>query len=240
MKGGRTGFMTVRKKVRTDEASANQKPEPNVIKVLIADDHAVVRAGLKQMLAGNPDISIVDEVDNGFDAVDKVRRNDYSVVVLDIAMPGKSGLDALKEIKLERPSLPVLMLSMYPEDQYAIRVLRSGASGYLTKECVPDELATAVRVVSQGRKYISPSLAERLAVNLDVESTQEPHELLSDREYQVLCMLASGKSPSEIAHDLAISAKTVSTYRTRILEKMQLKNNAELTSYAIQYHLIAP
>lgn len=232
--------MTVRKKVFTAEASANQKPERNVIKVLIADDHAVVRAGLKQMLAGNPDISIVDEVDNGFDAVDKVRRNDYSVVVLDIAMPGKSGLDALKEIKLERPSLPVLMLSMYPEDQYAIRVLRSGASGYLTKECVPDELATAVRVVSQGRKYISPSLAERLAVNLDAENTQEPHELLSDREYQVLCMLASGKSPSEIANDLAISAKTVSTYRTRILEKMQLKNNAELTSYAIQYHLIAP
>lgn len=240
MEGGRTGFMTVRKKGLAAEVPANPGPEQNVIKVLIADDHAVVRAGLKQMLAGNPDISIVDEVDNGYDAVAKARLNDYSVVVLDIAMPGKSGLDALKEIKLERPSLPVLMLSMYPEDQYAIRVLRSGASGYLTKECVPDELATAVRVVSQGRKYISPSLAERLALNLDAVNKQEPHELLSDREYQVLCMLASGKSPAEIANDLAISAKTVSTYRTRILEKMQLKNNAELTSYAIQYHLIAP
>lgn len=209
-----------------------------MIKILIADDHAVVRAGLKQMLAGIDDISIIDEAENGFDAVEKVKKNEYSVVVLDIAMPGKSGLDALKEIKLERPSLPVLMLSMYPEDQYAIRVLRSGASGYLTKECVPDELATAVRVVAQGRKYISPSLAERLALNLDVETKQEPHELLSDREYQVMCMLASGKSLTEISVSLSISVKTVSTYRSRVLEKMKLRNNSELTSYAIEYQLI--
>lgn len=231
--------MNPRNKGLAAASRAKTEPEKKVIKVLIADDHAIVRAGLKQMLAGNPDISIVDEVDNGYDAVDRVKQNDYTLVVLDIAMPGKSGLDALKEIKLERPSLPVLMLSMYPEDQYAIRVLRSGASGYLTKECVPDELATAVRVVAQGRKYISPSLAERLALNLDAENKQELHELLSDREYQVLCMLASGKSLSEIAENLSISVKTVSTYRGRILEKMQLKNNAEITSYAIQYRLIA-
>jgi DNA-binding NarL/FixJ family response regulator len=226
------------KKGLSSNSAEKRKPEHKVIKILIADDHAVVRAGLKQMLAGIDDISIIDEAENGFDAVEKVKKNEYSVVVLDIAMPGKSGLDALKEIKLERPSLPVLMLSMYPEDQYAIRVLRSGASGYLTKECVPDELATAVRVVAQGRKYISPSLAERLALNLDVETKQEPHELLSDREYQVMCMLASGKSLTEISVSLSISVKTVSTYRSRVLEKMKLRNNSELTSYAIEYQLI--
>ncbi|HMK44026.1 MAG TPA: response regulator transcription factor [Dissulfurispiraceae bacterium] len=209
-----------------------------MIDILIADDHAVVRAGIKQMLTGLPGISAVDEAQNASEALEKIRKRNYSIVILDIAMPGKSGLDALKEIKLERPNIPVLMLSMYPEEQYAIRVLRSGASGYLTKECVPDELTTAVRQVVQGRKYISPSLAERLALNLEEDTKQEPHELLSDREYQVMCMLATGKTLTEIGDSLSISVKTVSTYRSRILEKMRLKNNAELTSYALQYHLI--
>jgi DNA-binding NarL/FixJ family response regulator len=159
------------------------------------------------------------------------------VVVLDIAMPGKSGLDALKEIKAEFPKLPVLMLSMYPEDQYAIRALRSGAAGYMTKDTAPEELVTALRTVSTGRKYISPSLAERLAFNLDTDTKKEPHEMLSDREYQVLCLIARGKTISEIADQLSLSVKTVSTYRGRILEKMKLKNNAELTNYAIRHQL---
>lgn len=224
--------------VREQTNAVEQKAVQPVSKVLIVDDHAVVRAGLKQMLSGAADLSVVDEAESGAEALEKVRHNDYAIVVLDIAMPGKSGLDTLKEIKLERPNLPVLMLSMYPEDQYAIRVLRSGASGYLTKECVPEELTTAVRVVAKGRKYVSPSLAERLALNLESESKQELHELLSDREFQVLCLIAAGRTLAEMADELSISVKTVSTYRGRLLEKMQLKNNAELTSYAIQYHLI--
>ncbi len=209
-----------------------------MIKVLIADDHSVVRAGMRQILSGLPDMAVVDEAANALEVLDKVRINDYSVVVLDIAMPGKSGLNALKEIKTERPGLPVLILSMYPEDQYAIRVLRAGAAGYMTKDSAPEELVTAIRVVAKGRKYVSPALAEILAFNLDIDSKKELHELLSDREYEVLCMIASGKLVSDIAETLSLSVKTVSTYRSRILEKMQLKNNAELTSYAIQNRLV--
>ena len=209
-----------------------------MIKILIADDHSVVRAGLKQIISGIPDMAIVDEAGNANVVIDKIRNNDYSVVVLDIAMPGKSGLDTLKEIKAERPGLPVLMLSMYPEDQYAIRVLKSGAAGYLTKESAPEELVTAIRTVANGKKYISPSLAEKLVINLDSDGKKEPHELLSDREYQVLRMIASGKAVSEIADELSLSVKTISTYRSRILEKMNLKNNAELTTYAIQNNLV--
>jgi len=209
-----------------------------MINILIADDHSIVRAGLKQIIAEIPDMAIVDEASNGNEVLEKIRMNDYSVVVLDIAMPGISGLEALKEIKSERPGLPVLMLSMYPEDQYAIRVLRSGAAGYLTKESAPAELVTAIRTVANGKKYISPSVAERLVFNLDFEGKREPHELLSDREFQVLCMIASGKAVSDIAKELSLSVKTISTYRSRILEKMKFKNNAELTTYAIQNHLI--
>jgi len=208
-----------------------------MIKVLIADDHSVVRAGLKQIISGVPDMIVVDEAENATEVLDKIRKTYYSVVVLDIAMPGKSGLDALKEIKAEFPRLPVLMLSMYPEDQYAIRALRSGAAGYMTKDSAPEELVTALRTVSTGRKYISPSLAERLAFNLDSDTKKESHEMLSDREYQVLCLIARGKTISEIAEQLSLSVKTISTYRGRILEKMQLKNNAELTNYAVRHHL---
>jgi two-component system, NarL family, invasion response regulator UvrY len=209
-----------------------------MIEILIVDDHAVVRTGLKQILSEIPDMTITDEACDARGALDKIRTNNYSVVVLDIALPGKSGLDVLKEIKSERPGLPVLILSMYPEDQYAIRVLKSGAAGYMTKESAPEELVTAVRTVADGKKYISPSVAERLASHLDFAGKKELHEMLSDREYQVLCMIASGKSSSEIAEELSLSVKTISTYRSRILEKMNLSNNAELTTYAIQKHLI--
>lgn len=209
-----------------------------MIEILIVDDHAVVRTGLRQIISEISDMTITDEACDAREALDKIRTNNYSVVVLDIALPGKSGLDVLKEIKSERPGLPVLILSMYPEDQYAIRVLKSGAAGYMTKESAPEELVTAVRTVADGKKYISHSVAERLASHLDFAGKKELHEMLSDREYQVLCMIASGKPLSEIAEALSLSVKTISTYRSRILEKMNLNNNAELTTYAIQKHLI--
>jgi two-component system invasion response regulator UvrY len=209
-----------------------------MIKILIADDHSVVRAGLKQIISAVSDMVVVDEVGSANEALEKIKKTYYSVVVLDIAMPGKSGLDALKEIKAEFPRLPVLMLSMYPEDQYAIRALRSGAAGYMTKDTAPEELVTALRAVAAGRKYISPSLAERLALNLDTDTKKEVHETLSDREYEVLRLIAAGRTISQIADQLALSVKTISTYRGRILEKMRLKNNAELTNYAIKNNLI--
>ncbi len=209
-----------------------------MIDILIVDDHAVVRAGLRQIISGVSDMVVADEAGDGIEALAKIRgKKRYSVIVLDISMPGKSGLDVLKEIRVQHPKLPVLMLSMYPEDQYAMRALRSGASGYMTKDSAPDELVTAIRTVAAGRKYINSDLAERLAFNLDAHMKKEPHEILSDREYQVLCTIASGKTISEIADQLSLSVKTISTYRRRILEKMQLKNNAELTNYAIRNNL---
>ncbi len=209
-----------------------------MINILIADDHTIVRKGLKQILAETQDMVVTGEASNGFEVMEKVRSNHYDVLLLDISMPGKSGLDILKELKTEQPKLPVLVLSMYPEEQYAVRVLRAGASGYLTKESAPDELVVAMRKVAQGKKYVSPSLAEKLAVELEADATKPAHEMLSDREYQVLCMIASGKTVGEIAEKLSLSAKTISTYRARILEKMNMKNNAELTHYAIQNKLV--
>jgi DNA-binding NarL/FixJ family response regulator len=209
-----------------------------MIKILIADDHAIVRRGLKQILAETPDMTVIDEASNGHEVLTKVMKHDYSVVLLDISMPGKSGLDVLKELKNERPKLPVLILSMYPEEQYAVRVLRAGASGYLTKEGAPEELIYAIRKVVQGKKYVSASLAEKLVFDLDGDSQKPLHESLSDREFQVLCMIASGKTVSDISEELALSVKTISTYRTRLLEKMKMKNNAELTHYAVQNHLV--
>jgi DNA-binding NarL/FixJ family response regulator len=170
--------------------------------------------------------------------LDKIGKDDLDLVVLDIAMPGRGGLDILKEIKSLKPKLPVLVLSMYPEEQYAVRVLKSGASGYLTKESAPVELVKAIRQISQGKKYISPSLAEKLAVDLEISPDRPPHETLSDREYQVMCMIASGKTLKEIADGLSLSIKTISTYRSRILEKMNMKTNAELTHYAIKNRLV--
>jgi two-component system invasion response regulator UvrY len=209
-----------------------------MIKILIADDHAIVREGLKQILSESPDLVVVAEASTGQEVLEKIGKNDLDLVVLDIAMPGRGGLDILKEIKSQRPRLSVLMLSMYPEEQYAVRVLKSGASGYLTKESAPAELVRAIRQISQGKKYISPSLAEKLAIDLEISPDRPPHETLSDREYQVMCMIASGKTLREIADGLSLSIKTISTYRSRILEKMNMKTNAELTHYAIKNKLV--
>jgi two-component system invasion response regulator UvrY len=209
-----------------------------MIKILIADDHAIVREGLKQILSESPDLVVVAEASTGQEVLEKIGKNDLDLVVLDIAMPGRGGLDILKEIKSQRPRLSVLMLSMYPEEQYAVRVLKSGASGYLTKESAPAELVRAIRQISQGKKYISPSLAEKLAIDLEISPDRPPHETLSDREYQVMCMIASGKTLREIADGLSLSIKTISTYRSRILEKMNMKTNAELTHYAIKNRLV--
>jgi DNA-binding NarL/FixJ family response regulator len=208
------------------------------MRILDADDHAVVRAGIKQLIADYPDIIVAGEAGNGQEVLDNVSKNQYDVVLLDISMPSITGLDILKELKSRKPSLPVLILTIHPEEQYAVRVFRAGASGYLTKGCSPDELITALDRVSRGGKYISPSLAERLALNLITDIDKLPHESLSDREYQVMCMLASGKTVKEIATELLLSIKTVATYRSRILYKMKFKNTVELTRYAILNDLL--
>ena len=209
-----------------------------MIKILIADDHAIVREGLKQIVADTPDMVVAGEAADGPQVLELVRKDDWDVVVLDIAMPGRGGVDILKQLKNEKPGLPVLILSMYPEEQYAVRCLRAGASGYLTKESAPDELVTAVQKVVSGGKYVSSLLAERLAFELEIDTEKPLHEALSDREYQVMCMMASGKTVTEIADNLSLSVKTISTYRSRILEKMDMKSNAELMHYAIKHGLV--
>lgn len=209
-----------------------------MIKVLIADDHAVVRQGLKRILQDTHAMMVAGEAVNGQEVLEKVRAEAWDVVILDISMPGHSGLDILKELEHERPKLPVLVLSMHSEDQFAMRVLRAGASGYLTKDSAPDELVKAVRKVARGGKYVSPLLAEKLAYEIGPDSNKLPHETLSDREFQVLRMIATGKAVGEIATELSLSPKTISTYRARLLQKMNLTSNAELIHYAIQNHLI--
>jgi len=209
-----------------------------MIRILIVDDHVMFREGLKQILAKHRDMNIVGEVGNGIDALQSVRSDDYDVIVLDISMPGQSGWDILNEIKREKPGLPVLILSMHPEDQYAIRMLKAGASGYVSKESVPEELILAIRKVASGGKYVSPALAEKIAYALDSHADKLPHQLLSNREFQVMSMLASGKSLKEIADELSLSEKTITTYRARVLEKLNLRNNVELTHYVIENKLL--
>ncbi|MEI7672909.1 MAG: response regulator transcription factor [Deltaproteobacteria bacterium] len=209
-----------------------------MIRILVVDDHAIVREGLKQILADVNDMAVRDEAAGGQEALLKIRDSEFDVVLLDISMPGRSGLEILKDIKSERPKLPVLILSMHAEEQYAVRTLRAGASGYLTKASAPDELIGAIRKVSCGRKYVSSSLAEKLASELDIDTKKPPHATLSDREYQVMLMIASGKSVKEIGDELCLSVKTISTYRARVMEKMNMKKNAELTLYAIQNRLV--
>jgi DNA-binding NarL/FixJ family response regulator len=209
-----------------------------MLKILIADDHPVFRRGLKQIIAETTDMVVAGEATNGWEALSKVRTGDYDLVLLDISMPDKDGMDVLTQLKNERPALLVLMVSMHPEEQYAVRALKAGASGYLTKESAPEELIVAIRKVSTGRKYVSSALAERLAALLQEDAEVLPHEALSSREYQVMCMIALGKKATEIAKELSLSVKTISTYRSRILEKMKKKNNAELTRYAINNRLV--
>jgi len=208
------------------------------MKILITDDHAVVRSGLKQILAEEFKRAEFGEAGSAQEAIDRVWKENWDVVVLDITMPGRSGLEVLKEIKKSRPKLPVLVLSMHPEDQFAVRLLKIGASGYMTKESAPNELVGAVKKVIGGGRYVSPALAEKMASYLAIDVQTPPHERLSDREFLVLRQIASGKTPTIIAKDLGLSVKTISTYRMRILEKMSMSNNAELTHYAIQNNLV--
>ncbi len=205
-----------------------------MIKVFIADDHAVVRKGLMRILEEAVDMTVSGEAGGGQELLEKVSKNACDVVLLDISMPGRDGLETLKLLKRDKPALPVMILSMYPEEQYAIRALKNGAAGYVTKESAPDELVSAIRKVSQGRKYVSASLAERLAEELEDGGKARAHERISDREYQVLCMMGAGKTVSEIAGELSLSVKTISTYRSRILEKMNLKNNSEIIRYVLE------
>lgn len=209
-----------------------------MIRILIADDHAVVRRGLEQIISETEDMRVGAQAASGDEAIASVRAERFDVVMLDLNMPGRSGLDVLKQIKIERPQLPVLVLSVHSEEHYAVRVLRAGASGYLNKESAPDMLIEAIRRVVGGRKYVSAEVAEKLLMEMDRDAEGPLHDALSDREFQVMRMLASGNAVSEIAETLTLSVKTVSTYRTRVLEKMNMKSNAELTRYALSHGLV--
>ncbi len=209
-----------------------------MIRVFIADDHGIVRKGMKQILSRTPDIEVAGEASTGQEALEKIWANNFDVVILDIALPGRNGLEILKQIKSQQPKLPVLILSMYPEDQYAVRVLKAGAAGYLTKESDKSELIEAIRRIAQGKKYITPELAERLADELKPGADKAPHDRLSDREYHLLCLIAKGKNTKEIAAELSLSIKTIGTHRASLLDKMEMKSNAELTHYAIQHKLV--
>ncbi len=205
-----------------------------MIRILIADDHFIVREGLKQIVSEMSDMLVLDEARDGQEALKKALANDFEIVILDISMPLKSGLDVLKELKEKKPSTNVLVLSVHPEEHYAVRVLKAGASGYLTKESAPDELVMAIRKISQGRKYITVSLAEKLAGEIEKPADAPLHSVLSEREFRVLGMIASGRSIKEISEELFLSIKTVSTYRSRILKKMGFRNNSELIRYCIE------
>lgn len=211
-----------------------------MINVLIVDDHPLVREGLKKVVnQRTTNIQVVGEASDANELMDQLSKCSPDIVILDIAMPGKSGLDVLKEIKEFYPHLPVLILSMHPEDRFAIRALKAGASGYLTKSSISDQLVKAIkRIVTKKKKYISQSLAEELAERFDTHSEKPLHELLSDREYQILCMIASGKKVNEIANELSLSVQTVHTYRSRIKEKTGLNTNVEITRYALHNNLI--
>jgi DNA-binding NarL/FixJ family response regulator len=209
-----------------------------MIRIAIVDDHAMVRAGLRQFFADQTDFSVVAEAASGREALDIVRQGEVDVIVMDIAMPDQSGVDALAAIRARAPDLPVLILSAYPEQHYATTLLRQGASGYLNKECDPNEIANAIRTVSRGRKYISPAVAELLADTVSNGVDRPPHELLSERELQVFLRLAKGETIGHMAESMFLSVKTVSTYRTRVLEKLKLSSNSDLTYYALKNGLI--
>ncbi len=207
-------------------------------KILIADDHEIFRKGIKQILLEVPEKYVIEEANNEQEVMEKMWSDNYNAVLLDISMPGKNGLDILKQLKSFKPNLKVLILSMYPEEQFAVRALKAGAAGYLTKACKPDELVTAIENVLKGKKYISSSLADRLACHIETEDRKAPHESLSDREYEVMCMTAVGKPVKQIASELSLSEKTISTYKARILGKLNINNVAQLIKYAIHNNML--
>lgn len=209
-----------------------------MIRVLLADDHNIVRAGVREILSDTTDIEVAGEAVNGHEVMALVRDHEFDVAVLDMSMPGRSGIDLIRQVKAERPRLKVLVLSMHSEEQYAVRALKAGASGYLTKESVADELVAAIRRVAGGGAYVSPETAERLALGLNQDVAAVPHTLLSDREFEVFRMIAQGRSVTEIADALALSVKTVSTHKARIMQKMNLANPAELIRYALDHGLL--
>ena len=209
-----------------------------MLRVLIADDHAILRRGLIEILLRELKGPVCGEAENAQQVLAQVRSHTWDLVILDVSMPGRSGIDVLSDLKRERPKLPVLVLSMHPEDQYGKRVLKAGASGYMNKNSAPEELIKAIRKVLAGGRYVSPALAEKLALDLSEDLSHLPHEALSDREFEVLCMIGSGKTISLIAEELHLSVATISTYRARILEKMNMTTTAELMRYAFQNHLV--
>jgi len=210
----------------------------SIIKIGIVDDHAIVRAGLKQFLSEMVDMRVVGEASTGREAIDLARTTEMDVIIMDLSMPGQSGIDALAMIRAKAPDVGILILSGYPEEQYAVNLIKQGASGYLNKECEPMEIVTAIRTIALGRRYISPSVAELIAQQLDRKDGSAAHDLLSDREFQVFLKLAKGETAGEIANALSLSVKTVSTYRTRLMEKMGLTSNSDLTYYALKNKLI--
>lgn len=209
-----------------------------MLKILIADDHAIVRQGLKQILDGTSDLRVTGEAADGWEALEKVRQEDWDMVLLDISMPGINGLDLIKRIKAEKPRLPVLILSMHNENQFALRALKAGAAGYLTKESAPDLLVVAARKVAGGGRYVGPALAEKLAAELDPYQDRSAEHQLSDREYQVLRLIISGKNISDVAQELSLSVKTVSTHKVRIMRKLKVRNNVELIQYSLKHGLV--
>jgi DNA-binding NarL/FixJ family response regulator len=209
-----------------------------MIQVLIVDDHAILRRGIRALLSDEFSGAQCGEASNAEQALEQLREKDWDVALLDITLPGKSGLDLLKEFKAARPALPVLVLSVHPEDQFAVRALKAGAEGYMTKESAPEELVKAIRKVLAGGQYVSATLAERLALSVKKDVKRAPHEMLSDREYEVMCRIAEGKTVTEIAGELSLSVKTISTYRVRILEKLGVKNSAGISGYAIRNNLV--
>jgi DNA-binding NarL/FixJ family response regulator len=218
--------------------SAMSKKPPAILKVLIADDHPIIVEGLKYICSEAADMAVAGIAENGLDAIKLCRKIPADILLLDIAMPDRSGIEVLKQLRKELPKLPVLMLSVHREEQYAIRCLKAGAAGFLNKQTAPVELINAIRMIVGGRKYISASLAQDLANQIGVDHEAPLHRNLSDREYQTLVMIASGKTVSDIASELLLSVKTISMYRSRLLTKMKLRHNAELTHYAIKNHLV--
>ena len=209
-----------------------------MIKILVADDHAIVRDGLKQILAETDDLRVLGEAANGQEVLQKIRAEEWDVLLLDLSMPGKSGIELIKQLKKEKPNLHIVVLTMHEEHQYAVRAFKAGALGYLTKNSASSQLVTAIRKVAEGGAYVSPALAEKMALDLIPHTDVPPHTLLSDREYQIFQMIAAGQTISEIAHQLSISVKTVSTHKSRIMEKMQLTNQMELIRYALRHNLL--